>query len=80
MTIVMEAYVCEVQGNRAGDRSDKVRVTASYESADTMGTLTFDVPIANAKLFHVGQTVRIGIYLPDLEQEATMARAIKEAT
>ena len=61
MKTTINAYVCEIRGNRAGDRSEKVTVCASYESANTLSSITFEVPIENAVNFFVGQKVQVSI-------------------
>jgi len=58
---VIVAYVSEVRANRAGDRSEKVTISADYESANILSSLTFQVPIAQAKQFFVGQPITINV-------------------
>ena len=55
------AWVCEIRGNRAGDRSEKVSVSASYESANILSTITFEVSVEDARSFYVGQQIQIQI-------------------
>ena len=55
------AYVCEIRGNRAGDRSEKITVTASYESASILSSIAFDVPIEQACEYFIGQEINITI-------------------
>lgn len=55
------AHIAEITGNRAGDRCEKVRVTATYESSNIMGSISFDVPIAEAVRIYVGQALTIVI-------------------
>ena len=57
----IKAYICEIRGNRAGDRSEKVTVTASYESANVVNSITFDMPIEQAREYFVGQKITITI-------------------
>ena len=57
--IEIEAYVQSIEGNRAGDRSEKARVLASYLSSSILGSLAFDVPIGEAKDYFVGQKITI---------------------
>lgn len=55
------AYVEAIRGNRAGDRSEKVTVTASYESASILSSITFDVPVEQAGEYYIGQEITITI-------------------
>jgi len=64
----IDAYIESIYGNRAGDRSEKIRVSASYESANILNSITFDVPIDQANQFFVGQKLRITIDLITLSQ------------
>ena len=57
--VEIEAYVSEIQGNRAGDRSEKARISASYECANVHSSLTFDVPISEARYYWVGQKLAL---------------------
>ena len=59
--VSIDAWVCEILANRLGDRSEKARVSATYESAGIVGSITFDVPISEAKDFYVGQLIKIYI-------------------
>lgn len=59
--VTINAYVSEVRANRAGDRSEIVTVSADYESANILSSLTFQVPIAQAKQFFVGQPITISV-------------------
>ncbi len=61
MKKVIDAYIESIQANRAGDRSEKIRVTASYEEANILSSLTFEVPIAEAANYYVGQKVNITV-------------------
>lgn len=65
-----ETFVAQIESlttNRMGDRrSEKCRVTATYEIANVVGSITFDVPITDARRFHVGQRLTIGL---DVEPE-----------
>ena len=55
------AYVCQIQTNRAGDRSEKVRITVTYEVPGSAGSLEFDMPIEEARNYYAGQAVTISI-------------------
>ena len=55
------AYVSDVRGNRMGDRSEIVTITADYESANIISSLTFQVPIDHANQFFVGQKINITV-------------------
>ena len=55
------AYISALQVNRAGDRSEKIRIAADYESASIMGSITFEVPIDQALKYYVGQKISIRI-------------------
>ena len=55
------AHVEAIQTNRAGDRSEKFRVTATYESSNTASSITFDVPMSEAHRYFVGQRLQITI-------------------
>ena len=57
----IDAYVSEIRGNRARDLSDKITVSADYESANTCSAITFQVPIDQAPLFYIGQQISIVI-------------------
>lgn len=59
MSTTIEAYVSTIEGYRAGHLSEKMRVCAAYESANIMGSLTFDVPIAEARNFYIGQRLTV---------------------
>lgn len=61
MKVEIKAYVMQVTGNRAGHLSENIRVSASYEAAGLLGSLSFDVPIEQAKEFYVGQELVITI-------------------
>lgn len=60
-TETIDAYVCEIRTNRAGDRSDKITVTASYESAGVCGDICFFAPITFAKRYYMGQKLIVSI-------------------
>ncbi len=55
----IDAYVEMIRGDRAGDRSDKIEITASYEAASILSSLTFQVPILEANRFYIGQKIAI---------------------
>ena len=57
--VTIDAYISEVRGNRAGDRSEKITIGADYESAGIVSSLTFQVPIDQANRFFVGQKISI---------------------
>lgn len=57
----IKAYIYEIRGNRAGDRAEKITVSASYESASIMSSITFDVPIEQASEYYIGQEITITI-------------------
>ncbi len=61
----IETYVTAVEGNRMGDRSEKIRITASYEAASIASSLTFEVAITQARKFWVGQRLTIAVFLSD---------------
>ena len=47
---------------RAHDReAQRVRITASYDSANIIGALTFDVPAAEAKSYVIGGAVVVSV-------------------
>ena len=71
--IKIDAWVQGIEGNRAGDRSEKVRITASYEAASILSSITFNVPIAQAHDYFVGQKIRIAIYSNFTEMEVNDA-------
>ena len=58
---IFDAYVSEVRANRAGDRSEKFAVSASYEAANILGSITFEVPIECAKDFYIGQKLTVEV-------------------
>lgn len=60
--IRIDAYVEEIRANRAGDRSDKARISASYEAASILASITFEVSMEHAKDFFVGQKITIAIW------------------
>ena len=59
----VEALVIEVHAYTSVSPA-KVRVTASYESANVLSTFTFDLPIGQAPDVHVGQKVRMSVEAP----------------
>lgn len=59
-----DAYVTEIQAYRMGDRSEKFRVSASYQMASILGSISFEVEMDQARKFWVGQ--RLGLHV-DLE-------------
>ncbi len=61
MAITIDAFITEVRGNRAGNLADKVTIAADYESANILSSLTFQVPIAQANQFFIGQKITITI-------------------
>ncbi len=61
MEVKIKACVGSIESNRAGDRSEKARVRADYESSRIMGSITFDIPIANTSEYFVGQVISITI-------------------
>lgn len=56
MMEAIEAYVECIQG-----LTDKVRISAGYESAKTISSITFDVPFAEAANYWIGQKLVITI-------------------
>ena len=71
MKIIIDAHVQDIRGDRVGDMSEKVSVCASYESANTLSSITFDVPINNARDFFVGQKIQINIEWLDVATAGT---------
>lgn len=65
--ISFNAFVQTIQGNRAGDRSEKFRVSATYMGGGVAGSISFDVPIAQAQQFFVGQTITVAVRTEDTE-------------
>ena len=63
--VVIDGYISEIRSNRMGDRSEKVRMSADYESAGIIGNLTFEMPILQAKQFYIGQKINIIITASD---------------
>ncbi len=61
MKKLIDAYVEGIRGNRAGDRSELITVTASYECASILSSITFLVPIADATDYYIGQKLQIEI-------------------
>ena len=61
MTKTIDAYVCEIRGNRDGNLCELIRVAATYEEANIISSLTFDAPISEASNFHVGQRISIAV-------------------
>lgn len=59
--VKIKAYIESINGNRAGDRSEKIRITASYESSNIMSTITYELPIDEAYRYYVGQELEISI-------------------
>ena len=55
------AHVQEIHGNRMGDKSEKIRISASYETAGMINSITFDEPIDQASSYHIGQQLTITI-------------------
>lgn len=55
----IKAYVAEIRGNRAGDRADKIRVTATYEHAKVVSSIEFDLTLVDARKFYVGQEITL---------------------
>ena len=55
------AYVGRIEGNRAGYHSEMVRISADYEASSIAGSITFDVPIEQAREYYVGQKWHIEI-------------------
>ena len=55
------AYVQGIQTNRAGSSSEKFRVTATYEASNILSSITFDVPMSEARGYFVGQQLQITI-------------------
>lgn len=57
--VVIDAYVSEIRSNGMGDRSEKATVAADYEAASVGNSVTFQIPIAQANQFFVGQKINI---------------------
>ena len=55
------AFVTTIEAHTAGDRATKARVTATYDMGGTLGSITFDVEIATARAFFVGQPLALSI-------------------
>ena len=55
------AYVENIQANSIGNLATKGRISAGYESANTISSITFDVPIEQAREYYIGQKLRIEI-------------------
>ena len=55
------AYVGRIDGNRAGHLSETVRISADYEASNIAGSITFDVPVSEAREYYIGQKLRIEI-------------------
>ncbi|MCJ7829364.1 MAG: hypothetical protein MUP81_06460 [Dehalococcoidia bacterium] len=66
MPVNIEAFVCVISSNRAGDRSELAAITATYEAASTASSITFHVPISQAKHFFVGQKLTISVTWAEL--------------
>lgn len=63
MLAAIIAHINSLEANCRGDEANMVRVTAGYGSGSTLGTITFDVPIGDAKrlYLYIGQRLEIGI-------------------
>ncbi len=61
MEKIIYGYVDSVRGHSMGDRTEKLRVEASYESANTLSTITFDIGIEESANFYVGKKLMITI-------------------
>ena len=61
----INARVSSIRANCVADRADKVQVTADYQCANILGSLTFEIPIDEAKTLYVGQKVSINIKLEE---------------
>ena len=61
----IKAYISEIRGNRAGNLSEKVSISANYECASIISSITFDVSIDEAKKYHIGQELIIEISLKE---------------
>ncbi|KKM13662.1 hypothetical protein LCGC14_1714000 [marine sediment metagenome] len=58
-THTIKAYVTAINGNRAGNLSEKITVCASYEAASIISSITFEAAIAEADKFYVGQEIGV---------------------
>ncbi len=67
---MIDAYVSDIRGNRAGDRSELIVVSATYECASVASSITFYAPITDANKYHIGQKLVITICI----KEATNAK------
>ena len=61
MKTTIMAHVAQIEGNRMGDRSEMVRVTATYECANILGSLTFDIPTAESRGVYISQVLLITV-------------------
>ncbi len=61
MKVEIDAYISDLRSNRMGDRSEKITISADYESAGILSSITFQVPITEAKNFYIGQRIKIMI-------------------
>lgn len=60
-SVNISAYINTIRTNRMGDRSEKATICADYQSAGIISSITFEVPIEQAKSFFVGQKININI-------------------
>ena len=57
----IEAFVSDIRGNRAGDRSELIQVSATYECAGIASSITFYASISDANKYYIGQKLIISI-------------------
>jgi len=61
MNTKIHGGISSIESYRRSDVSEKVRITADYECANILSTLTFEVPFADASHYFVGQKVAITV-------------------
>ena len=59
--IKIEAFVSAMRSNRAGDRSQTVSISADYEAANILSSITYWTDIKDAQNYFVGQKLIITI-------------------
>jgi hypothetical protein len=63
VAIRVQAVVESVQSALGSRGGESIRVMARYESAGTIGSLTFDAPLERAADFYVGRTLALTVDL-----------------
>ena len=54
-------YVTSIEAPHSLANNESFRVLATYEMGGTLGSVSFDVPIAEAKNFYIGKALNLSI-------------------